>query len=217
MLVMLSATVAPIGSMKMPSNARTDSSGCLGRITASSGPTTVGPETMRIAPMTAARAGGRSNTQYVSSDAPMPVSSAPTVTSPSTGRRAPPRRREKSSFSDSSNSSTRDGHRDQREQVVAEQRVRVDPAEDRPDQQPEEQQQDDRRDAGGLAEQLTEDAEQDDRCDAAGERELHASHCVGGAVPRSVHDAVAAIRPAGSGELGAQAVGLVLDVRRPAR
>ena len=34
---MLSATVAPIGSMKMPSNARTDSSGCFGRITASRG------------------------------------------------------------------------------------------------------------------------------------------------------------------------------------
>ncbi|KQS99317.1 hypothetical protein ASG23_07815 [Cellulomonas sp. Leaf395] len=103
---MLSATVAPIGSMKIPSNARTDSSGCFGRITASSGPTTVGPETMRIAPMTAARLRGRSKTHCASSVVQMPVTTAPVVTSPSTGRRAPPCRREKSSLRDSSNSSS---------------------------------------------------------------------------------------------------------------
>ena len=106
MFVMLRASVAPIGSMKMPSKASTDSSGCLGLITASSGPTTVGPDTIRMAPITAARIGVTSNTKYVRSVAPTPVIAAPTVTSPSTGRRAPPCRRRKSSFIDSSKRST---------------------------------------------------------------------------------------------------------------
>ena len=76
------ATIAPTGSIRIPSQRSTRPTAGLGRTNSSSGSTTVGPETMRMAPTSSAIPTGRSK----STTAP-PKPTAQVISAPSVSRR----------------------------------------------------------------------------------------------------------------------------------
>ena len=97
-----------------------------GRASLRIGVTTVGPDTMRIAPRTAASSAGRSKINFAARAAPTPVMTTPTVSNRTTGRRVPDGRRSKRSFRPFFEKQERHSKRDHREQRLAEDLVWLD-------------------------------------------------------------------------------------------
>ena len=161
-----SPSVAPRGSITIPSHRRIVASGSAGRAWCSSGPTTVGPDTTSTAPRRNEARTGWSNSSCAAGRHQQPGEHGAQRHQPEHRPPGAPAEVGQPQLQAAGEQQQADRQRHHREQRVAEDRVRLDPPEDRPGDQPAGQQQHDRRDAERGPEPLQPDAEHDDEGDA---------------------------------------------------